>query len=59
MTYIAPQPEVIIVPPPIPEQRAFVPWSPEWFQYCTSRYRTFDRSSGYYNGYDGQRHFCQ
>ncbi|MEJ8572155.1 BA14K family protein [Microbaculum marinum] len=35
------------------------PWSPAWYQYCESKYRSFDRNSGTYLGYDGQRHFCQ
>ena len=34
------------------------PWSPEWFDYCRGRFRSFDSKSGTYLGYDGKRHFC-
>lgn len=34
------------------------PWSPEWYDYCRSRFRSFDERSGTFLGYDGQRHFC-
>lgn len=37
---------------------ALEPWSPDWHDYCASRYRSFDPSSGTYLGYDGSRHFC-
>ena len=35
------------------------PWSPEWRDYCSRRYRSFDQRSGTYRGYDGRDHFCQ
>lgn len=34
------------------------PWSPEWYRYCSDRYRTFDAHSGTFTGYDGLQHFC-
>ena len=34
------------------------PWSASWENWCSAKYRTFDVSTGTYNGYDGQRHFC-
>jgi len=34
------------------------PWSAGWLEYCDNRYRSFDRQSGTFMGYDGQRHFC-
>lgn len=34
------------------------PWSPEWYDYCRARFRSFDPKSGTYLGYDGRRHFC-
>lgn len=34
------------------------PWSPDWMQYCESRYRTFDNRTGTFVGNDGARHFC-
>lgn len=35
------------------------PWSPEWYDYCSSRYRSFNPRTGTFTGYDGVRHFCQ
>jgi hypothetical protein len=35
------------------------PWSPEWYSYCTSRYRSFNPRTGYFMGYDGRPYFCQ
>jgi hypothetical protein len=30
-----------------------------WLSHCESKYRSFDRGSGTYLGYDGDRHYCQ
>jgi hypothetical protein len=35
------------------------PWSPAWYDYCSSRYRSFNPRTGYFKGYDGQFHFCR
>ncbi len=32
---------------------------PDWYAYCSSRYRSFDPASGTYLGYDGYRHPCR
>ncbi len=40
------------------ETASLEPWSTGWFDYCTSRYRSFNRQSGTFLGYDGKRHFC-
>lgn len=46
-------------PPPPPVQEApLEPWSPEWYDWCGNKYRTFDPKTGYYQGFDGDRHFC-
>lgn len=37
---------------------AVEPWTPEWYSYCSDRYRTFNARSGTFTGYDGQQHFC-
>ena len=37
---------------------AFEPWSSEWYDYCSDRYRSFDPRSGTFMGYDGREHFC-
>lgn len=34
------------------------PWTPEWYQYCSDRYRSFKPRSGTFTGYDGVEHFC-
>ena len=34
------------------------PWTPEWYSYCSQRYRSFDPETGYFLGYDGNYHFC-
>jgi hypothetical protein len=34
------------------------PWTPEWYQYCSDRYRSFNARSGTFTGYDGLKHFC-
>lgn len=35
------------------------PWSPEWYEYCDARYRSFNPRTGTYTGYDGYEHFCE
>lgn len=47
-------------PRPVTDYRVqtLQPWSPAWYDYCASRYRSFDPSSGTFAGYDGNRHFC-
>ena len=34
------------------------PWSPQWYDYCESRYRSFNPRTGTFTGYDGVRRFC-
>lgn len=55
--------EVYVAPPPRPVySRAGYgppPWTPNWYTYCYSRYRTFDPNSGTFVGYDGYEHFCR
>jgi hypothetical protein len=62
--WFAPQPQVVVVPqeappPPPAPQSGPQPWSPEWYDYCNGKYKSFDAKTGYYTGYDGQQHFCQ
>ena len=35
------------------------PWSPGWYRYCSSKYRSFNPHTGYFVGYDGRHHFCR
>jgi hypothetical protein len=68
-TYYPPQPTyypapTYVAPPPRPYYPrnvgygGYEPWSPGWYQYCESRYRSFDPSTGTFRGYDGREHFC-
>ena len=34
------------------------PWSRDWYEYCSNRYRSFNSRSGTFIGYDGREHFC-
>jgi hypothetical protein len=57
--------EVYVVPPPPPPayygpvSYGPPPWSPDWYDYCSSRYRSFNPRTGYFMGYDGIPRFCQ
>jgi len=35
------------------------PWTPDWYSYCHSKYRSFDPRSGTYQPYYGPRRFCR
>ena len=56
-------PRTVYVPPPPPRYAPVAygpqPWSPDWYSYCYSRYRTFNPNSGTFVGYDGYEHFCR
>jgi hypothetical protein len=34
------------------------PWTGAWFDYCSSRYRSFNPRTGTYVGHDGKSRFC-
>jgi hypothetical protein len=58
--YVAPPPRVYYYQQPAPAYYNSVqPWTPEWYAYCDARYRSFNASTGYFLGYDGQYHFCR
>lgn len=38
---------------------ALEPWSPEWYESCSARYRSFDPDSGTFQPYEGPRQFCR
>jgi hypothetical protein len=46
--------------PPVREYRyGFIrPWSPEWYRWCSNRYRSFNPRTGTFIAYDGVRQFC-
>ena len=35
------------------------PWSPAWYNYCSSKYRSFNPRTGYFLAYSGQYRFCR
>jgi len=35
------------------------PWSPQWYAYCTSKYRSFDPATGTFQPYHGPRQLCR
>ena len=35
------------------------PWTPEWYDYCMSKYRSFDPETGYFRTYSGRLKFCR
>ena len=54
--------EVYVAPPPpryAPVAYGPQPWSPDWYSYCYSRYRSFNPNTGTFRGYDGYDHFCR
>ena len=67
-TYIDPEPEYYeprpvyrarpVYRPVVVETYGVEPWTPEWYRYCSQRYRSFDPDSGTFVGYEGMRHFC-
>lgn len=55
----APEPEppvVIIQQPSAPEMQQ---GSPEWFAYCTNKYKSFNAETGTFTGYDGKTYPCR
>jgi hypothetical protein len=54
---------VYVAPPPPPAYAPAAygppPWTPDWYSYCYSRYRTFNPNTGYFVGYDGVAYFCR
>lgn len=56
------EPGYVVRPAPVRVRRYYAgglePWTRDWYNYCSSRYRSFDARSGTFVGYDGQEHFC-
>ena len=58
--------EVYVAPPPPPARPVYTrtsygppAWTPDWYSYCYSRYRSFNPNTGTFVGYDGYEHFCR
>lgn len=59
--YVRPAPAYVDDYPPAPQRvygAGVEPWTPEWYDYCSARYRSFNSRTGTYVGYDGRSHFC-
>ncbi|WP_019171333.1 BA14K family protein [Pseudaminobacter salicylatoxidans] len=58
--YAEPRYRYVRRPTPVYVDRygALEPWTPEWYRYCSDRYRSFNPRSGTFTGYDGLQHFC-
>jgi len=35
------------------------PWTPQWYAYCTGKYRSFDPATGTFQPYHGPRQLCR
>ncbi len=46
-------------PPPPAGYGRPAPWTPDWYAYCSSKYRSFDPRSGTYQPYHGPRRLCR
>ena len=53
------QPTRAAAPEPSYRRAAMEPWTDEWFDYCSAKYRSFDSRTGMFMSYDGVRKFCQ
>jgi hypothetical protein len=63
---LTPQQVYVAPPPPPPPPAAYSPasygpppWTPDWYSYCYSLYRSFNPRTGTFIGYDGYEHFCR
>jgi hypothetical protein len=54
--YVAPAPQY--APAPAYYGRP-APWSPAWYRYCSSKYRSFNPDTGYFRTYSGNYKFCR
>jgi len=57
--YYAPAPQPYYYAPKPVYYGLPAPWTPAWYSYCTSKYRSFNPNTGYFLGYDGRYHFCR
>ena len=37
---------------------SYEPWTQEWANWCSNKYRSFNVNTGTYRGYDSKDHFC-
>ena len=46
-------------PPPVYYSAGPEPWSPEWYAYCSAKYRSFNPQTGMFLAYSGEYRMCQ
>lgn len=52
------RPIVVRRAPVVTYRGGIEPWTRNWYEYCSDRYRSFDARTGTFTGYDGEQHFC-
>lgn len=58
--YVQPAP-VYVQPAPVyvqPVPVVYQAWTPEWYSYCQTKYQSFDRRTGMFVTYTGERRLC-
>ncbi|MFK7791996.1 MAG: BA14K family protein [Devosiaceae bacterium] len=53
------QTQPVYQPQPVVVHARPAPWTPAWYSYCSSRYRSFNPQTGYFLAYSGNHIFCQ
>ncbi|MEL6201724.1 MAG: BA14K family protein [Pseudomonadota bacterium] len=56
--HAAPFPKAPNDPLVVYHTQSLEPWTPGWLAWCEERYRSFNKHTGTYRGYDGLDHFC-
>ena len=46
------------IDPPV-RSGGYAPWTPEWYRYCSRKYRSFNPETGYFLAYSGKYRFCR
>jgi hypothetical protein len=54
--YYAPPPRYVAPAPVYYRPR---PWTPEWYRYCSRKYRSFNYETGHYLSYSGEYRLCR
>lgn len=52
------RPAYVVRRAPVRYYGGIEPWTRDWYEYCSDRYRSFNARTGTFTGYDGERHFC-
>jgi hypothetical protein len=52
------RPAYVVRRAPVRYYGGIEPWTRDWYEYCSDRYRSFNARTGTFTGYDGEHHFC-